>query len=559
MKKSESGVLFFLFVFLVSAVNCYSQTWTWAKSWQPGNTDYGITRSICTDPSGNILTTGAYKGTITSGIYTLTCPANINSVCSYLMKYDNNGNVLWAKSAVSLCALTFSYTSMGTSVCTDANGDVLVAGVCGSSSKSTAFLAKYDPSGTLLWGRSTINGNNEIACSVSCDSSKNIYLAGVFTSSVVFGSDTLLGSGFRNYFLVKYDANGNQIWSTCNSSGSVFFDVVDGLGVSVSAEPNGNAFLTGAFTGPSMVLGSYTLTGNAGSANIFLAKYDASGNVLWATASSAATTSNNIACSVSADGIGNAYITGYYTSYNLTFGSNTIINFVGTQNMFIAKYDGSGNNLWVKNSRNNADDEIGYSVSSNSTTVLLTGSTTSVLTIGTNVYSPTSSSLGDNGFITKFDTNGNLLYGETLDDGGHGWFTVCVDKNCEAYVTGEFILQPLVIGSNTLMAVPAIPIDNPFIAKISFASICATGVNQHPEPGSIDKLYPNPNNGVFNFKIEKETATLVLFNTFGQKVYEQKISRGENYIRTHGLSKGLYHCVIFENKQVVQTARVIIE
>jgi len=429
------------------------------------------------------------------------------------------------------------------SVCSDKTGNAYVAGACGSSSQGTAFLSKFNPTGTLLWGRSPIiSNNNEMAYSVSCDTSNNVYLTGVFTSSVVFWPDTLIGTGVRNVFLAKYDSNGNYLWSRSNTAGSIFHDVANNIGVAVSAEPNGNVFLTGAFYGSSIVLGSYTLTGNSGVSNIFLAKYDATGNVLWATSSAASTTSNNIACSVSSDGIGNAYISGYYSSFNLTFGTNTIINFVGTQNMFLAKYDGSGNNLWVQNSRNNNGDEIGYSVCSNSTTVFLAGSTTSILTIGTNVYSPTSSSIGQNGFITEFDVNGNLVYGQVLDAGGGDWFVISADKYCNGHVIGSFVLNPFVLGSNTLIPVPPTAGgENIFTAKLSFSGTCLTSTNEN-ELADFDiqsGLYPNPAKDFIVINNLENDSSIKLFNLLGEMIYDG-IAGDEIKIDISNFPSGIY-------------------
>ncbi len=67
-------------------------------------------------------------------------------------------------------------------------------------------------------------------------------------------------------------------------------------------------------------------------------------------------------------------------------------------------------------------------------------------------------------------------------------------------------------------------------------------------------LYPNPNSGVF--KIEtlpgSNTGNLVIYNTLGQKVHEQKMISGINEIRTLGLAGGFYNCILLNdaNKQL---------
>src|SRR6185295_310489 len=91
-KQLLKTILFFTFLIVtVGADN--AQTWSWAKSGDGSGTNEGF--AVCTDPSGNILITGALSSTaVNYGSYTLT-----NAGGMFLVKYDPNGNVLWAKNA----------------------------------------------------------------------------------------------------------------------------------------------------------------------------------------------------------------------------------------------------------------------------------------------------------------------------------------------------------------------------------------------------------------------------------------------------------------------------
>ncbi len=72
-------------------------------------------------------------------------------------------------------------------------------------------------------------------------------------------------------------------------------------------------------------------------------------------------------------------------------------------------------------------------------------------------------------------------------------------------------------------------------------------------------LYPNPNNGAFKLKVENEIDEIILYNSFGQKVYEQKLNRGTNDISAHKLAQGLYHYVLFQNKQRIESGTMTVE
>jgi hypothetical protein len=73
-------------------------------------------------------------------------------------------------------------------------------------------------------------------------------------------------------------------------------------------------------------------------------------------------------------------------------------------------------------------------------------------------------------------------------------------------------------------------------------------------------LFPNPNNGSFKLQIDYEipNGELILYNSLGQKVHEQKITQGENNITTNNISNELYHYTLSENKQVIHSGKIII-
>ncbi|HWY39105.1 MAG TPA: T9SS type A sorting domain-containing protein, partial [Bacteroidia bacterium] len=81
--------------------------------------------------------------------------------------------------------------------------------------------------------------------------------------------------------------------------------------------------------------GSTTLT-NAGSNDIYVAKYDASGNALWAKSVGGSLDDRGNA--ISLDAYANAYVTGYFASSSVAFGSAILTN-AGGNDVFLAKLD----------------------------------------------------------------------------------------------------------------------------------------------------------------------------------------------------------------------------
>ncbi|HEV8272219.1 MAG TPA: VCBS repeat-containing protein, partial [Chitinophagaceae bacterium] len=118
---------------------------------------------------------------------------------------------------------------------------------------------------------------------------------------------------------------------------------------SVSADGNGNTYVTGAFVGTATfaTMPSPTILISAGEADIFIAKYDASGNVLWAKRAGSA--HSDAAYSIKYDGFGNLYVAGYFVE-STNFDGTIIINPASnSSNVFLAKYEATtGNFLWVR-------------------------------------------------------------------------------------------------------------------------------------------------------------------------------------------------------------------
>ncbi len=123
-------------------------------------------------------------------------------------------------------------------------------------------------------------------------------------------------------------------------------------GKSVTTDASGNVFITGTFQRPYIVFGTDTLfhgsiISGSGDTDMFLVKYDANGNVLWAKGVSTANRSEdgNAVCT---DASGNVFVTGFFEGASITFGSTTLTNAGSGWDVFVVKYDGNGNVLWAK-------------------------------------------------------------------------------------------------------------------------------------------------------------------------------------------------------------------
>ena len=134
----------------------------------------------------------------------------------------------------------------------------------------------------LKWAKSIGGASSELATAIAKDSLDNIYITGSFGSTVDFdpgsGTANLTSAGSSDIFIAKYDVNGNYVWA--KGMGGTGFEI----GNSIGLDSVGNIYITGNFKGTADFdpnLGTANLISTT-SYNIFVAKYDNSGNYLWA-------------------------------------------------------------------------------------------------------------------------------------------------------------------------------------------------------------------------------------------------------------------------------------
>jgi hypothetical protein len=177
------------------------------------------------------------------------------------------------------------------------------------------------------------------AAVIGTDRDGNLYISGSTHSQVCyFNTDTLFLGAFNQSFIVKYDAAGNEVWIKPFSGPSVSFE--EGfISVGGIIDTNQNLILGYGIFYDYLSIGDTELYGS--DQTIFIMKMDLDGNVIWARTGGGQ--GQDFAFGLAYDEQGSIYISGSNEN-EATFSGTTI-----PPGGFLAKYDGEGNLVWVKN------------------------------------------------------------------------------------------------------------------------------------------------------------------------------------------------------------------
>lgn len=252
------------------------------------------------------------------------------------------------------------YTEDARGVCVDASGNIYVTGAyvdtCDYSGtelvsvagRESGYLAKYNNAGVLQWVKAMKGTSHIRPRSISITGtggSASIYVTGILRGGTgTFGALTITTAGGDDVFIAQYDASGNEQW--VQQAGGTSSDYQDHQGC--VSDAIGNVYVTGVFNG-TMSFGApitHSLT-SAGAGDAFLVKYNSSGIVQWVVGGYNATgfaQGYGIALNPSED---NVYVTGYYASTTLSWGSYTVPGAAGSRT-YLVDVDSSGTVQWLR-------------------------------------------------------------------------------------------------------------------------------------------------------------------------------------------------------------------
>ncbi len=334
--------------------------------------------SVAIDVAGNICIVGNTNSPITYFDSIAIQNSNPFYMIYFLVKYDSNGNVLWvrncsAKNNYTIISLATD-ASKNVYITGTLNADTVVfdSDTLFRGQSAGFFLVKYDESGNIIWAKNAggIGGGWLCNNSLAIDNNGNILVTGGFHNPIIFDSIVLTDMDTMgmapDIFLTKYNPDGKVLWAK-GIHGPLFDE-----SYSIAVDSEDNSYITGFFTSSTLSFDSIALINNdTATCKIFIAKYNPDGEVLWAR-NVGGKGYYNIPKSIAVDRFGNPYITGSFQGDTLTIGNDTLVQ-TGMSNIFVAKYDSGGNAIWGKSVRGLSANDA-YSVAlDHSENVYITG------------------------------------------------------------------------------------------------------------------------------------------------------------------------------------------
>lgn len=164
------------------------------------------------------------------------------------------------------------------------------------------------------WAKSNGSLNNDAAISVSTDYAGNVFVAGIFRDSIFSGANKLYSYGLDDIYIVKYNPNGSILWTKrFGGAGN------DGYGLYIKADSMGNSFITGAYSYSAQF---DLITLNSGYVNnMFLVMMNPTGSIVFANDFQG--TNSSVGYALEVDRNQNCYLTGYFYNQLFAF-PNTV-------------------------------------------------------------------------------------------------------------------------------------------------------------------------------------------------------------------------------------------
>ncbi|MFO8054301.1 MAG: hypothetical protein R6U19_03955, partial [Bacteroidales bacterium] len=333
-----------LYLFIASAQVGQAQNWGWAQSLYGPNNDEVI--CVETDGHDNIYIGGRFKDTLffTSNDY-LIAPTNYYD--GFIAKYDSSGTYLWGRKFGG------NHNDYPVDLSIDDSGYVSVACYARSSNTVTydsfsytgtgndkTFILKIDSLGNLQWGKLLTKGTSTASPASISSNAGIVAVTGSYAYlDLVIETDTLFHAGGEDIFLAVYENTTGNLLWT-KAMKSQFQD----YGKQITVDDSANIYQAGIFNATLSIGGADTLFNPLGY-EVFLSKHRANGDYVWSKRYNG--TGGHKVDGMTINTFGDIYVAGYHGSGNHLL-NDTAFSSYSSNNFFLQKLDYNGDSYWTR-------------------------------------------------------------------------------------------------------------------------------------------------------------------------------------------------------------------
>jgi hypothetical protein len=453
-----------------------------------------------------------------------------------------------------------------------------------SSGGTDIYLVKFFEDGTPVWSIKLGGADFDYVQKIVVDSEGDILMTGYFYGTTQIGPDEYTSFGSQDLFIAKFNSDGAFLWSY--HAGGTMADYIPGL----TADGDKNIVITGYYY-DAIAFGDTTIS-SSGSSDVFLAKFNPAGHLLWLT--QAGGSSSDQSRSASCDPDGNILLSSSFY-YDFTIGDTTLItqNPVGiaiikyspdgapvslfqldgtyltpevytaagqegafylsgnfseeivfgnkafdagefNQDVFIAKYDASCSLLWAKHAHSFASDQVVALVTDQDDNVYITGHYLDSLYIDNLKLRYTMCCGSREVFIISLEPGGDVEWGEQISGTRANIQSLALTSQDKLLFSGLFS-EEITMGPLKLTNFDG------FRNYITCLDTETVTYIPHQNPIGNFRIYPNPVNDYLRFSTDVEGIAMrfMICNSGGSVVSRGIVIPG-NTISTITLSPGRY-------------------
>jgi hypothetical protein len=561
MKRLNIWIAFFSLFVNSQAI---SQTWQWAIA--EGGSGWDVANAISLDAKGYIYLTGKLEQQVVfANAITLNAQGQSDI---FLAKYDSMGNLIWVKiaggtgndiawSVAALpeggCYITGSFTGNAVFGNDTLYGDMT----------EDIFLAKYDDDGNLLWAKQCGGLYDDVARGVAVMPDGGCVITGYFRQKAGFGAATedsivhngAFSGGESDMFLARFDALGNLIWVKGAGAPAAYCE-----SHAVCVDATGNIAITGSFAYAAnfentQLTAVPSIAGTGGSRDIFVAKYNAMGLLQWAKSAGGGgdpllNFSPDVGRAITSSKDGYIWVSGSVCGH-VQF--DTIqLTAAGSSDGFIAKYNSSGTAIQAYLIGSTGEDVCNGIAINNETQINICGQFTDSIPGNSNSITATGAT---DGFVAVADMQGVLQHLFAVgNDAADQCNAVAVGRDAQLYVTGNFS------GANLSMppfALNASGGSDFFIGRLKPEGQ-TTGAGKVLSLDVPVQIYPNPFSEYFFIKgIKGNKIEISLFDLSGRSLYQVVCKEGDKIVPNVALQPGIYFYSITATNQLPVRGSII--